>query len=41
MINDAGRDVATSGDIEDGVSVFYASCMVLAGVTFGLFLCFL
>jgi adenosylcobinamide-phosphate synthase len=41
MINDTGRDVATSGDIEDGVSVFYASCMVLAGVTFGLFLCFL
>ncbi len=41
MINDAYRDVATSGDIEDGVSVFYASCMVLAGVTFGLFLCFL
>ena len=41
MINDAGRDVATSGDIEGGVSVFYASCMVLAGVTFGLFLCFL
>ncbi|MGO4117255.1 cobalamin biosynthesis protein [Rhizobium ruizarguesonis] len=41
MINDTGRDVATSGDIEDGVSVFYASCMVLAGITFGLFLCFL
>ncbi|PDS78048.1 adenosylcobinamide-phosphate synthase CbiB [Rhizobium sp. L43] len=41
MINDAGRDVATLGDIEDGVSVFYASCMVLAGLTFGLFLCFL
>ncbi|MBY5352028.1 cobalamin biosynthesis protein [Rhizobium leguminosarum] len=41
MINDAGRDMATSGDIEDGVSVFYASCMVLAGITFGLFLCFL
>ncbi|MFW8585380.1 adenosylcobinamide-phosphate synthase CbiB [Rhizobium beringeri] len=41
MINDTGRDVATSGDIEDGVSVFYASCMVLAGVTSGLFLCFL
>ncbi|MGO7671524.1 adenosylcobinamide-phosphate synthase CbiB [Rhizobium ruizarguesonis] len=41
MINDTGRDVATSGDIEDGVSVFYASCMVLAGMTFGLFLCFL
>ncbi|MGZ2404299.1 adenosylcobinamide-phosphate synthase CbiB [Rhizobium ruizarguesonis] len=41
MINDTGRDVATSGDIEDGVSVFYASCMVLAGITIGLFLCFL
>ncbi|MGX9990038.1 adenosylcobinamide-phosphate synthase CbiB [Rhizobium sp. WSM1274] len=41
MINDAGRDMATSGDVEDGVSVFYASCMVLAGITFGLFLCFL
>lgn len=41
MINDTGRDVATSGDMEDGVSVFYASCMVLAGITFGLFLCFL
>ncbi|MBC2804235.1 cobalamin biosynthesis protein [Rhizobium ruizarguesonis] len=41
MINDTGRDVATSGDIEEGVSVFYASCMVLAGITFGLFLCFL
>ncbi|CAN7411570.1 adenosylcobinamide-phosphate synthase CbiB [Rhizobium leguminosarum] len=41
MINDTGRDMATSGDIEDGVSVFYASCMVLAGITFGLFLCFL
>ena len=41
MINNAGRDVATLRDIEDGVSVFHASCMVLAGVTFGLFLCFL
>ena len=41
MINNPGRDVATSGDIDDGVSVFYASCMVLAGITFGLFLCFL
>lgn len=41
MINNTGRDVATIGDIEDGVSVFYASCMVLAGITFGLFLCFL
>ncbi|MBX5161149.1 MULTISPECIES: adenosylcobinamide-phosphate synthase CbiB [unclassified Rhizobium] len=41
MINNAGRDIATAGDVEDGVSVFYASCMVLAGLTFGLFLCFL
>ncbi|MBY5409203.1 cobalamin biosynthesis protein [Rhizobium leguminosarum] len=41
MINDTGRDMATSGDIEDGVSVFYAGCMVLAGIIFGLFLCFL
>ncbi|MBY5360782.1 cobalamin biosynthesis protein [Rhizobium leguminosarum] len=41
MINDTGRDMATSGDIEDGVSVFYASCMVLASITLGLFLCFL
>ncbi|RFB93521.1 adenosylcobinamide-phosphate synthase [Rhizobium leguminosarum bv. trifolii] len=41
MINNPGRDTATAADIEDGVSVFYASCMVLTGLTFGLFLCFL
>lgn len=41
MINNPGRDVATAADIEDGVSVFYASCMVLTGLIFGLFLCFL
>ncbi|UVD58882.1 adenosylcobinamide-phosphate synthase CbiB [Rhizobium sp. Pop5] len=41
MINNPGREVATSGDIEDGVAVFYASCMVLTGMTFGLFLCLL
>ncbi|MBX5085610.1 cobalamin biosynthesis protein [Rhizobium lentis] len=41
MINNPGRDMATAADIEDGVSVFYASCMVLTGIVFGLFLCFL
>ncbi|MBX4863674.1 cobalamin biosynthesis protein [Rhizobium sophorae] len=41
MINNPGRDMATAADIEDGVSVFYASCMVFTGIIFGLFLCFL
>jgi adenosylcobinamide-phosphate synthase len=41
MINGDGRDVATIQDVEDGVSVFYASCMALAGGALVLFLCFL
>jgi adenosylcobinamide-phosphate synthase len=41
MINGAGRDTATVKDVEDGVSVFYASCMVLAFLTFVLFICLL
>jgi len=41
MINGAGRDTATVKDVEDGVSVFCASCMVLAFLTFVLFICLL
>ncbi|MGZ2483864.1 adenosylcobinamide-phosphate synthase [Rhizobium pisi] len=41
MINNPGRDLATSRDVEDGISVFHASCTVLAGMTFGLLLCLL
>ncbi|KRB60329.1 cobalamin biosynthesis protein CobD [Rhizobium sp. Root708] len=37
MINGAGRDTATVGDIEDGLSVFYASCSVLAFIILALF----
>lgn len=38
MINGGGRDSATVADIEDGVSVFYASCSILAAAALVLFL---
>ncbi|MBB3397522.1 MULTISPECIES: adenosylcobinamide-phosphate synthase CbiB [unclassified Rhizobium] len=38
MINGGGRDTATVVDIEDGVSVFYASCSILAATALVLFL---
>ncbi|MGM4910779.1 adenosylcobinamide-phosphate synthase CbiB [Rhizobium sp. 768_B6_N1_8] len=41
MINGTGRDVATAGDVEDGISVFQASCMALTLLTFVAFVCLL
>lgn len=41
MINGNGRDIATIQDVEDGISVFHASCMVLTGAALALFLCLL
>ncbi|MDQ0558609.1 adenosylcobinamide-phosphate synthase [Rhizobium mesoamericanum] len=38
MINGGGRETATVIDIEDGVSVFYASCSILAVTALVLFL---
>jgi len=38
MINGAGRDVATVGDVEAGVAIFNAACSVLAIVAFAGFL---
>lgn len=38
MINGGGRETATVVDIEDGVSVFYASCSILAVTALVLFL---
>ncbi|EPE98272.1 adenosylcobinamide-phosphate synthase CbiB [Rhizobium grahamii] len=38
MINGSGRETATVADIEDGISVFYASCSMLAGAALVLFL---
>lgn len=38
MINGGGREIATAADIEDGVSVFYASCSILALTALALFL---
>ncbi len=38
MINGDGRETATVVDIEDGVSVFYASCSILAAAALFLFL---
>jgi adenosylcobinamide-phosphate synthase len=41
MINGTGRDVATIKDVEDGISVFNASCTVLALAALTLFFCLL
>ena len=38
MINGSGRETATVADIEDGISVFYASCSMLAATALLLFL---